>query len=72
MVDLRASNKHVIKDPLTPVSLHDVINALPKAPKYITSLDMKQSFYQIEVVPEHRIYLAFRSMDETKKTPNGT
>ena len=35
---------------------------------------MKQSFYQIEVVPEHRKYLAFRSRDEIwqlKRCPMG-
>ena len=63
VLDLRQSNKHVIKDNLTPISLHDVVNALPKAPRYITSLHMKQSFYQIEVRPQDRRFLAFRNRD---------
>ena len=74
VLDLRVSNACVTKDHLTPISLHDVINALPKSPKYITSLDMKQSFYQIEVVPEDRKFVAFRSRDEIwqlKRCPMG-
>ena len=74
VLDLRKSNLNVMKDHLTPISLHDVMYALPKSPKYITSLDMKQSFYQIEVVPEDRKYVAFRSRDEIwqlKQCPMG-
>ena len=74
VLDLRTSNKFVTKDLLTPISLHDVINTLPRAPKIISSLDLKQSFYQIEVLPEDRKYLAFRTRDEVyqlKRCPMG-
>ena len=74
VLDLRESNKHVSKDLLTPISLHDIINTLPRSPKIISSLDMKQAFYQILVKPEDRKYVAFRTRDEVyqlKRCPMG-